>query len=58
MEITLKLPDDLAQDAKELDVLDDKTLTRLIRQEVDDRVNEMVNEEIHTYRDEKRHAGE
>jgi hypothetical protein len=58
MEITLKLPDDLAQDAKDLGVLDDKTLTRIIRQEVDIRVNEMVNEEIHTYRDEKRRSGE
>ena len=58
MDITLTLPDDLARDAKEIGVLDEKTLVQLIRREVDARVNEMVNEEIHTYRDEKRHADE
>lgn len=58
MQITLTLPDDLARDAQELGVLDEETLTRLVRQEVDARVQTMVNQEIHDYRDEKRRSQE
>ena len=52
-EITLKLPEDLAQDAEEFGILDHATLVSIIQAEVDRRVNDLVNEEVHDYRAEK-----
>jgi len=54
VEMTVKLPADLVRDARELEILTDEAITQLLRQEVDRRVNEIVNEEVHTYRAEKR----
>lgn len=54
VEITLELPDDLVQDAREFGILDESTLIDLITRELDRRVNKLVNEEVHTYRAEKR----
>lgn len=52
-EVTLKLPEELARDAREFDVLTDEALLELIQAEVDRRVMDFVNEEIHAYRAEK-----
>ena len=50
VEMTVKLPADLVRDARELEILTDEAITQLLRQEVDRRVNEIVNEKIHIYR--------
>ena len=54
IEITVKLPADLVQDAEEFNLLTDTAVAQLLRAALDERVNEMVNAEIHTYRQEKR----
>jgi hypothetical protein len=54
MEIILDLPDKLVKDAQEFGLLKKQTLTKLLQTEVDRLVNELVNEEIHAYRAEKR----
>jgi hypothetical protein len=53
-EVMVKLPADLVRDAQEFNLLTDEMITQLLREAVDRRVNEMVNEEIHAYRSEKR----
>lgn len=58
LEITLKLPEDLAQDAREFGILDSATLISLIQAEVDRKVNDLVNEEIHAYRIENKSTDE
>lgn len=52
--ITLDLPDELIQDARDLGLLTDDVLSDLLRTEVDRRVMELVNNEIQAYRAEKR----
>ena len=52
-EITVKLPEDLARDAEEFGILNAETLASIIQMEVDRRVNDLVNEEVHLYRTEK-----
>jgi hypothetical protein len=54
VEVTLKLPEALVRDAQDLGLLDDEVITRVLQQAVDQRVNEIVNTEIHAYREEKR----
>lgn len=56
VQVTLELPEDLVREAREFDVLTEEVLTELLRQEVDERVMALVNEEIHAYRAEKRKA--
>ncbi len=51
--VTIKLPDELVRDARELGVLSDETVSELLQAEVDRRVMALVNEEIHAYREEK-----
>lgn len=54
--VAINLPADLVRDAREFDLLTDEMVTRLLREAVDQRVNEIVNEEIHAYRQEKHSA--
>ena len=54
VEITLKLPEELVRDAEEFGLLDEQVITELLQAELDERVNKLVNEEIHAYRAEKR----
>lgn len=54
VELSVKLPADLARDASEFNLLTDEMIAQLIREAVDERVNQIVNAEIHAYRDEKR----
>lgn len=54
IEIRLNLPEDLVEDARELGLLETETMTAILQDAVDDRVNELVNKEIHDYRAEKR----
>ena len=54
IEVTLKLPEELVRDAREFGLLDQYVMTTLLQAELDRRVNELVNEEIHAYRAEKR----
>ena len=44
------------REAREFGVLTEEVIAELLRQEVDERVMVMVNEEIHAYRAEKRKA--
>jgi len=53
IELRIQIPDDLARDAEEFGLLEADTLVQLIQSEVERRVNDLVNEEIHTYRAEK-----
>jgi hypothetical protein len=58
VEITLRLPDDLARDALEFGLLENGAIEELLQHEVEQRVNALMNEEIHVYRVEKpRKAG-
>lgn len=54
VEVTLKLPADLVRDAREFNLVTDEAIARFLREAVDQRVNELVNEEIHAYRAEKK----
>ena len=53
VEITVKLPEELVRDAREFNLLTDQEVTDLIQAEVDRRVMDFVNAEIHAYRLEK-----
>lgn len=53
LEVTLKLPEELVRDAYEFDLLTDTAIAELIRAELDQRINDLVNSEIHAYRREK-----
>ncbi|MGB1287020.1 MAG: hypothetical protein ACPG7F_10840 [Aggregatilineales bacterium] len=53
-QLTITLPEDLAEEADDFDLLTSETFTALLRQVVDDAVMKMVNEEIQDYRREKR----
>jgi hypothetical protein len=53
VELTIKLPPELAQEASEFGLLDATALMGLLRAEVDRRVMELVNTEIQDYRAEK-----
>lgn len=57
-QVTLEIPDSLAEDAAEFGVLNSQVIIDLLQAEVDRRINEMVNEEIHQYRAEKRASRE
>lgn len=54
LQLTINIPDDLAKDAEEFGLLTPEKIIPLLRAEVDRRVMEFVNEEIHAYRQEKR----
>ncbi|GIK67174.1 MAG: hypothetical protein BroJett018_49680 [Chloroflexota bacterium] len=56
VQLTLTIPDDLAQEAQEFGVLGPETILSLVRAETDRRIMEFVNAEIHAYRQEKRAA--
>jgi hypothetical protein len=51
--ITLELPDELVQEARELGIFEQETIIGILRQEVDERVMALVNREVHAYRAEK-----
>jgi hypothetical protein len=53
VDITLKLPEDLVRDAREFDMLTDQTVAGLLEAEVNRRVMDLVNADIHAYRAEK-----
>ncbi len=53
VEITVKLPEELVEEAREFDLLTEQKLAEVMRTEVDRRVMEMVNAEIQVYRAEK-----
>jgi hypothetical protein len=54
LEIHLTIPDDLARDAEEFGLLEPEILVTLLQLELERRVNDLVNEEIHAHRAEKR----
>ena len=54
VEMTVRLPKTLVEEARDFDLLNEAQIAQLLRQEVDRHVNELVNEEIHAYRREKR----
>ena len=54
VEVTLRLPEALVADARDLGLLNDALIARVLQQVVDERVNEIVNEEIRAYREKKR----
>ena len=58
VEIQLKLPEEFVQDAREFGLLDEQVILAVLQAELDRRVMEMVNEEIHAYRAEKRSSEE
>ena len=51
--LTLELPEELAQEASELGLLNTEALFTLLRKEVDQQVMEMVNTEIQDRRSDK-----
>jgi hypothetical protein len=53
VEVTLRLPEALVRDAQEFDVLSNNVMIELIQAEVDRRVMDFVNAEVHAYRAEK-----
>lgn len=54
IEVTVRLPKELVQDAAEFNIITDEAIAALVQQEIDRRVNEFVNAEIHAYRAEKK----
>ncbi len=54
MEVKITIPDDLARDAAEFDLLDERLMVAWLRAALDERVMTLVNEEIQAYRREKR----
>ena len=54
LEVTMNLPEELIDEARELNLLTNDVIAHLLREEVDRRVSEIVNQEIHDYRREKR----
>ncbi len=54
VEITLKLPADFVSDAEEFGLLKPDKVEKILREELDREVMELVNAEIKTYRKEKR----
>lgn len=50
VEITLRLPEELVRDVRELNVLTDQAIAELIQAEVDRRMMDLVNAEVHAYR--------
>jgi hypothetical protein len=53
VDFNVKIPADLAEEAREFDLLNGEEIVALLRDEVDRRVMDMVNREIHDYRAEK-----
>lgn len=53
VDITLSLPDDLVRDAREFGLLETEFIADVLQRELDARVNALVNEEIHAYRETK-----
>lgn len=51
--LTLELPEDLAQEAREFGLLRSEIIADLLRAEFDNRVMQLVNAEIQAYRSEK-----
>jgi hypothetical protein len=54
VEITIRVPADYVRDAEEFDMLNSETIQAVLREELDHRIMEFVNEEIKAYRAEKR----
>ena len=50
VDLTIKLPPELVRDADEFGLLTEETVAQLLREAVDQRVNDLVNEEIHVQR--------
>jgi hypothetical protein len=53
VEITIRVPAEYVRDAEEFDMLNPETLQAVLREELDRRIMEFVNEEIKAYRDQK-----
>ena len=51
--VTVKIPLELAEEAHEFDLLSGPRLVTLLRDEVDRRAMELVNQEVQAYRSEK-----
>jgi hypothetical protein len=51
--LQITLPDELARDAREFDLLQEAQIVQLLQAELDRRVMELVNAEVHAYRAEK-----
>ena len=56
--ITLDLPADFVQEAESFDLLDPKVVESLLREELDRRIMTFVNEEVKSYRTQKRNKKE
>jgi hypothetical protein len=54
VQVSIELPEEVIRDARELGILEVVSLTQLLQAEIDRRVNDLVNEEIHTWRAEER----
>lgn len=54
VQVSIELPEEVIRDARELGILEAVSLTQLLQAEIDRRVNDLVNEEIHTWRAEER----
>jgi hypothetical protein len=54
VQLTVELPAELIRDARELGILEPVALTVLLQDEIDRRVNNLVNEEVHAWRAEAR----
>jgi hypothetical protein len=52
--ITLDLPANFVQEAESFDLLDPKVVESLLREELDRRIMAFVNEEVKSYRSQKR----
>ncbi len=54
VQVSIELPEEVIRDARELGILEVVSLTQLLQAEIDRRVNDLVNEEIHAWRAEER----
>jgi hypothetical protein len=52
--ITLDLPADFVSEAEQFDLLDPKAVENLLREELDRRIMTFVNDEVKSYRRQKR----
>ena len=54
VEITIQLPKDFADDAKDFDLLNSETIVQILRAELDDRIMKFVDAEVKAHRAEQR----
>lgn len=56
-EIIIRVTQTFASDAEEFGLLEEAVIKELLEQELERRIADLVNQEIHAYRDEKRQLG-